>query len=126
MTNVFDYLTAVSFSKEDLFKGNDRAEKEYKSFLVNRSLSYHADALHFANAMNEYSKIPNEWQFYFLLNTLTKKKRYSKWQKQKTSENLEYIMQYYGYSISKAADVVDLFTDEQINIIKQKLEKGGK
>jgi hypothetical protein len=46
--------------------------------------------------------------------------------KPETVEVLETIQEYYGYSIDKARQVLPLFSDAQIDIIKKKLNKGGK
>jgi SOS response regulatory protein OraA/RecX len=71
--------------------------------------------------------IPNEWQFHFLLNSITKKKRFSKWQKkEKASESLLLVQEYFGYSSEKAREALTVLTEEQLNEIKLKLNKGGK
>jgi hypothetical protein len=36
------------------------------------------------------------------------------------------IMQYYDYSKRKAMAVLDILTEEQLTMIKQKFEKGGR
>lgn len=124
--NAFDFLNAINSTKEDLFK-EPNAAKIYQPYLVNRSLSYFHDTIAQANMMNIHSGIPSEWQFHFLLNSITKKKRFSKWtKKDKATESLLLVQEYYGYSSDKAKEALSVLTDEQLSLIKEKLNKGGK
>jgi hypothetical protein len=41
-------------------------------------------------------------------------------------KNIEYVKEYYGYSNEKAKQALEVLTDEQIEIIKTKLIRGGK
>ena len=123
----FDFINAINYSKEDLFKDDPQANKDYDPYIVNRGLSYFHDTIVQANAMNRHSSIPKEWQFRFLLNSITKKKRFSKWaKKDKATESLKLVQEYYGYSSEKAKDALSVLSDEQLNEIKLKLNKGGK
>ena len=95
--------------------------------MVNRGLSYYPDTIMQANLMNRYGDIPRSWQYYFLLNTITKGKRFSKWHKaEKQTESLKLVMEYYGYSPEKARQVMDILTTDQMSIIEKRLNKGGK
>lgn len=124
--NPFDFINAINFTKEDLFKDPESA-KVYQPYLVNRSLSYFHDTVVQANEMNIHSGIPSEWQFQFLLNSVTKKKRFSKWQKKdKATESLLLVQEYYGYSSDKAKEALRVLSDDQLKLIEQKLNKGGK
>jgi flavorubredoxin len=64
-------------------------------------------------------------QFAYLLNSIRPRKRYSKWFKQEKIEKLDIVSEYFGYSKSKAKDIIEILTDDQIKIIKEKLQKGG-
>jgi hypothetical protein len=123
----FDFINAINFSKEDLFKDDPQANKDYEPYIVNRGLSFFHDTVVQANTMNQYASLPNEWQFRFLLNSVTKKKRFSKWaKKDKATESLKLVQEYFGYSSEKAKDALSILSDEQLNEIKEKLNKGGK
>lgn len=129
MSNPFVYVDSVSYSKKNLMRGtaNDElAEKGYKPFLTNRSLSYHQDSILFANEMNMRPTAENKWQYEYLLNTLRKRKRYSKWKKQDPDATVEMIMEYFGYGRSKAEDALRVLTDDQLAMIEVALDKGGK
>jgi hypothetical protein len=122
----FDFINAINQTKENLFE-EPNASKLYQPYLVNRSLSYFHDTIIQANTMNMYSGIPNQWQFAFLLNSIAKKKRFSKWQKKdKATDSLLLVQEYFGYSSDKAKEALSILSDEQLNEIKLKLNKGGK
>ena len=76
--------------------------------------------------MNFRHYIPKKWQFHYLLNSITKKKRFSKWHKLETGDDLTMVMNYYNYSREKAKVALSILSEEQLNMIKQKFEKGGK
>ena len=57
--------------------------------------------------------------------SVRKNKRYSKWLKQESVENLDIIKQYYGYSDTKAKEVMDIITPDDIEYMRNKLNIGG-
>lgn len=125
----FDFIGAVTEKKNTDIIKEPHATKEYKklAFIINRGLAYFYDTVLYANEMNQRSNIPPEWQFSYLLNIITKKKRFSKWEsKLPKSDDLEMVMRYYGYSKRKAITALTVLTDEQLAMIKQKFEKGGR
>lgn len=129
MSNPFVFVDSVSYSKKNLMRGtaNDElAEKGYKPYLTNRSLSYHQDSILFANEMNMRPTAEYKWQYEFLLNSLRKRKRFAKWKKQEPDAAVEMIMEYFGYGRSKAEDALRVLTDEQLAMIEVALDKGGK
>ena len=122
----FDFINAINLTKKNLFE-DPQAEKDYVPFLVNRGLSYFPDTVLYANEMNRNSGIPKDWQFSFFLNTIPKKKRFSKWHKKDAdSEYLTLVKEYFGYSSEKALEALSILSDEQLAMIKEKLYKGGK
>ena len=125
MSNPFDYVNSINISKKDIMH-DDISEKSYPAFMVNRALSYFNDTVLYANEMNVNHHIDNKLQYHFLINIIRKKKRFSKWLKPQEVNNLELIKEYYGYSNEKAKSVLPLFNDEQIELLKQRIYKGGK
>ena len=120
----FDYVKAINYTKSNLIV-DDLTEKEYNPFIVNRALSMGIDTVLQANEMNRSPHLEKRLQFDFLLNSISKRKRFDKWQKAEKSEDLEYVKQCYGYSNAKAKQALDILTDEQISTLKHKLRKGG-
>ena len=121
----FQFVNEITFGKKDVMVDPDM-EKKYVPFMVNRSLSYFTDTVHMANEMNRYHHLDKKLQFQFLLNIVRKKKRFSKWVKPTTDSNVDVIKEYYGYSNEKAIQVLPLLSTSQLNIIKNKVNKGGR
>ena len=119
----FDFLQTINISKTDIFQGN---EKNYNSFVINRSLSYFPDTVAIANEMNRYHQIDEKLQYHFLLNIVRKRKRFSKWVKPEIENHIEMVKEYYGYSNDKARQVLPLLSAEQLKTIKNKVDKGGR
>ena len=125
--NPFDFLNAINITKKDLITEDPLTEKEYPPFMVNRGLSYFPDTVMYANEMNRNSDIPKKWQFQFLINSISKKKRFSKWHKKDAeTESLQLVMEYYGYSSEKAKEAMKILSSDQLAYIKEKLNKGGR
>ena len=123
--NPFEYVNAINSTKKDIMV-DDLAEKAYAPFMVNRSLSYFPDTVLAANEMNRYHQIDHRLQFDFLINIIRKRKRFSKWDKKKIDGDVEVIKEYYGYNEQKALQVLPLLSPEQIELIRKKVNKGGR
>ena len=54
------------------------------------------------------------------------KNRFSKWLKPTEIDNIEIIKEYYGYSNDKAKSVLALFDKESIDVLRQRIYKGGR
>tara|TARA_Y100001972_G_C7389720_1_gene203606 strand:+ start:97 stop:489 length:393 start_codon:yes stop_codon:yes gene_type:complete len=120
------YLTAINYSKEKLLDTDDKDwEKKYPPFIINKCLSYFADTIQYANAMNGLHHTSKHMQFSFLLNSIRRRKRFSKWLKSSKMKNLDIVKQYYGYSNKRAQEALSVLTKKQIDYIKEKLYKGG-
>jgi hypothetical protein len=122
----FDFINAINVTKENLFS-DPQAHKDYAPYLVNRGLSYFPDTILYANEMNQRASIAKDWQFSFFLNTIPKRKRFSKWHKKDAeTQTLALVKEYFGYSSERAREILDILSAEQLNMIKEKLEKGGR
>lgn len=127
-TSPFDYVNSVSSDKNNLMSGTENdvmAEKDYSAWLVNNALSYFPDTILHSNEMNRLHHLDNKMQYYYLLNILRPKKRFSKWAKKTVDSDLDAISSYYGYNKNKARDVLKLLSPDQLEQIKQELDKGG-
>ena len=121
----FDFLNSINMSKKDLME-DPETENQYVPFVVNRSLSYFSDTVALANEMNKYHHLDNRLQYSFLINTIRKRKRFSKWVKPELENNIEKVKEYYGYSMDKARQVMPLLSTDELNIIINKVDKGGR
>jgi len=120
-----DWLNSINYSKKNLIDEDPDVEKKYPSYIINRCMSGHLDAIMYANEMNLYHNLSSKLQYDFLLNILRSKKRFSPWVKKEELKNLDYVKRYYGYSDEKAKQVLPLLSKEQLTFIQEKLERGG-
>lgn len=123
--NPFDYVKNVSFDKVDIMV-DEVEEKSYQPFLVNRALSYHQDSLFFVNEMNVRHSLDSRLQYSFLINTLRKRKRFSKWQKPYESKKIDTVRESYGVSTKIAKEYLELLDDKQYRDLKENMKTGGK
>ena len=123
--NPFDFVNAVTYTKKDIMV-DDVASKGYSAFLTNKSLSYHQDCIMYVNEMNSNSHLDSTLQFHYFLNTLRKRKRFSKWSKPRVLEDMKVIQRYYDCSISKAEEYSQILTAKEIKIMKERMKKGGR
>lgn len=123
--NPFDFINAITQTKENLFL-DPQAKKDYSPFMVNRGLSQYPDTILYANEMNGFYHLDPDLQFQYFINTITKKKRFSKWaKKEKDSKSFLLVKEYFQYSDEKARQALDILTEADLAIIEQKLYKGG-
>ena len=120
-----DWLNSINYSKKNLIDEDPDVEKKYPSYIINRCMSGHLDAIMYANEMNLATHLDKKLQYDFYLNTLRSKKRFAPWIRKEELKNLESIKSYYGYSNEKAKQVLPLLSEEQITFIRKKLDTGG-
>jgi len=119
--NPFELIKSISNTKKDILEN----EKDYNAFMVNRGLSYFPDTVIYANEMNRFHHLDSRLQYHFLINTIRKRNRFSKWNKSIESDNISAIKQYYGYSNEKARDVLPLLSNENLKYIRGRIQHGG-
>tara|TARA_Y100000034_G_C6666037_1_gene292189 strand:- start:176 stop:553 length:378 start_codon:yes stop_codon:yes gene_type:complete len=109
------YLNAINHTKENVLDTDDESvEKEYVPYIINRCLSYFPDTIFYINQMNQMSYIDKKLHFDYLLNSVRKRKRFSKWLKTEKIKEIELIKRHYNYSYQKAKEVLPLLTKENI------------
>ena len=123
-----DYLNAINHTKVSMDKLDDDYEyvlKKYVPFIINKGMSYFPESIIQSNNMNFFCGIDKRMHFDYLQHSVRKRKRFSKWLKKNTSSDLQVIKDYFGYSNSKAYDVLDILTKDDINKMKGELSIGG-
>jgi hypothetical protein len=120
-----DWLNSINYTKQNLIKDSPDLIKSYPAYVINKCLAMHIDTVLYANQMNECYELDHDMQYSFYLNSIRKKKRFSSSIKKSNLDDLEYVKQYYNYSTAKAIQVLNILSKEQLNFIKQKLDKGG-
>ena len=127
MYELKDYLNAINHEKKNLMDTDDEMwEKKYPPFIINKCLAPFPDTIFLVNEMNKYHHLDKKLQFDFLLNSLRTRKRFTPWLKANKSKSLEYVKEYYGYNNEKAKQALSLLTNEQIDLMKKKVCKGGR
>tara|TARA_R100000988_G_C3961596_1_gene146516 strand:+ start:224 stop:598 length:375 start_codon:yes stop_codon:yes gene_type:complete len=121
--NPFDLINSITYKKN--IKLNNDNESHYNPFLTNRSLSQFTDCILLANEMNMRHHTDNKLQYDYLINRIRPRKRFKKWDKKLDNEHIQLIKEYYSCSNDKARVALSLLSEQQLNIIRKKLHKGG-
>ena len=122
-----DYLNSINYTKKSVMESDDPEwEKKYPPYIVNKCMSHHLDTVMYANEMNMHHMIDKKLQYDFFINIVRSRKRFSPWDKKQKMNDLEIVKQYYGYSNEKARQALNILTPDQLNFIRNKLNKGGK
>jgi hypothetical protein len=121
----FDFLNAINDTKINVMV-DDIAEKQYLPYMVNRGLSYFPETAMYANEMNQNYHLDERLQFDYLINSISRKRRFGKWLKPTESEDLLIVKEHYGYSNEKARSALTILSSEQLNELKQRQFKGGR
>ena len=110
-------------------------EHKYNSWRTNSSLSNHRETLHYANMTNMNYHLSEKMQYQYLYHSIRKQTRYGKkktdadkkleTQQKAYNEIITLIQEFYKYNIVRAKEAYKIFSTEQIDIIRKKLEKGG-
>lgn len=120
-----DTIPSILQTKQHILSPDE--EKDYNPFIVNKALSHHMDVLFYANQMNLNPHLDKMLQYDYLFHSVKGYKRpYQKWIKYTEDSNIKYIKEYYGYSSQKAKQILPLLSKQNIDFIKEKLDKGGK
>ena len=121
------FLKSINTTKENVLleDSNGKIEEAYNPFIINKTLSHFPDTIMQSNTMNQFFDLDNKLQYDFLLNSIRKKKRFSRWIKSNIEENVEIVKQYYKVGNEKAVEILSLLNDEQISTIKSELSEGG-
>ena len=122
-----DYLNSINYTKKSVMESDDPEwEKKYPPYIVNKCMSHHLVTVMYANEMNMHHMIDKKLQYDFFINIVRSRIRFSPWDKKQKMNDLEIVKQYYGYSNEKARQALNILTPDQLNFIRNKLNKGGK
>ena len=124
----FDFMNAVSFSKEDLIHNHDNPdliEKQYTPYVVNRGFTNFEDTILHANEMNMRHHLFHDAQFQYYRGALRKRKRFSKWPKVKKSDDLDAIQHVYQCNRTVAKLYLKALSPNDLKQIHNKMVTGG-
>jgi hypothetical protein len=124
----FDFMNAVSFSKEDLIHNNENPnliEKQYTPYMVNRGFTNFEDTILHANEMNMRHHLFPAAQFDYYRGALRKRKRFSKWPKAEKSTDLDTIQHVYNCNRTVAKMYLKALSKEDLQQLHNKMITGG-
>jgi hypothetical protein len=124
----FDFMNAVSFSKEDLIHNNENPnliEKQYTPYMVNRGFTNFEDTILHANEMNMRHHLFPAAQFDYYRGALRKRKRFSKWPKAEKSTDLDTIQHVYSCNRTVAKMYLKALSKEDLQQLHNKMITGG-
>jgi hypothetical protein len=129
-----EILPSLMLTGKDILQDNPKYIDMYKQniFIVNRALSHHIDCLGVAVVLNRVPDISPKSHYQVCLNTLRKRKRdYVKWKGEDDKKladkekKIAVISKFHGYSPRIAREIVDLYSNEQIDKMEKHMEEGG-
>lgn len=120
-SNIFDIVNHLNEKTKFDFD-----VKEYSPWIINKSLSFHNQTIHFANEMNKFSTLDKDIQYKFYLLGIPKGKRFGKWQKKSVApEVIKFISRIYNVNATIAAQYASLMSEEQLQKLNEQNDKGG-
>ena len=127
MSNPFEYVNAINAHKDIIRQSEnaDLSEKLYSPFHVNKALSYFPETILYANEMNIHHILDKKLQNDYYLNTTRAGKRFSKWHKKDENSDIDCVQEYYKVSYIKAVEILKVLTQQQVDLIKTRIIKGG-
>lgn len=127
-TNIFSYIDTIN-KKAGKFPLDDieKFETVYNQFVVNMALMRYIDTIMIIEEVSMMNNLTNLQHFEYLFNTVPQSnKRYGKWHKPEKDEYINLLIIVYKYSYEKAKSVIDLFSIEDLELLKTKyLNYGG-
>ena len=125
MYQLKDYLYSINQSKKNILDDDPDAARKYPAYVVTRCLSSFTDTVLYANEMNKNSHLPPKMQYYFFINSVKPRKRFSPWARKDSIDYLDVVKEYYGYNDDKALQALRILTKDQLDKISYLLRKGG-
>lgn len=119
----FDFVNSINDKRYLMV--SPEVERMYTPFVVNRALMASVDTLPFIQFLNKCPALPHKMQYDYLYHGLRKMKRYGKWAKNEKHEYLDDVIKQYKVSQTKAAEICERLTLDQLKILRAKLNNIG-
>lgn len=117
---------APSILKNKEYISIEEDKNSYNPFIVNRIIAQYLDCILYCNEINFYPNIDKKLHYDYLFHSIKPKNRsFQKWFKYTESDDINTVMQYYNYSSEKAKEALKLLSDDNLNYMREKLQKGG-
>ena len=126
VANPFDYAKSVTHTKESLYTTEHVFNKEYITFMVNRSLSNSPQTVFFAEAMDRCQFLDKKLQYEFYLYGIPKQRGYSKWVKKEESgvplAHIEHLASTLNISMQRAIEMHKIIGSDAV---QEDIDKRG-
>lgn len=127
MVDLFKEIIPSLLQNNDHLLENESEEKDYSPYLVNKAMSQHIDCIFGASLMNLNPHLDPKLQYdFYFYNNKKYRRKFQKWFKSKETAEESLIMEFFNCSRVKSRYYLSVLSPEQIKIIKEKLDKGGK
>lgn len=124
----FKFVEAVSKSKKDLIKDAEipeEMEKKYNPYITNKAFSFYIDTILHSNEMNTKHWVFKDAQFRYYLGGLRPRFRKTEWFKAKKDSDLDNIQQVFQCNRTVAKQYLKVLSKENLQVINNKVSKGG-
>jgi len=118
---LFDYVKNISTENDPV----EETGSEYDAYIINKAFSLYPDTILFSNEMNMRPEIPNSRHYSYLFNSVRKRKRFTPWPKNNSSEDEKLVSKIYKYNQHKTKQVMKLLSEEQLDMLKEMYDEGG-
>lgn len=111
------FLKSINYDKNYLIE-NEEDMSSYVPFLINRSMSYFPDTLWYAVEIAKYGGCTNSLHYIYWLESVKKRKRFSKWYKPKKENMIEIIQKIYKVNRFKATEYMACMNENQLKHVE--------
>lgn len=120
---LFDYLTALNSSKENLMCTDDaEVLKGFDPFMMRRGLAQSKDTLVAAQKLNKFHAITPWMQWSYAFYAIPARKRYDKWSKKSAVDpDVKMLSEYFYVSMEKASEYARFLPKEVLAEIREKM-----
>ena len=117
---LFDYLKAITVTKEDLDFNNEEIRKDYQPFMISRFISMTEVFTQVVNEINKYPDISKETHFRYFFSVLPKRRQFFKYIKKKkdlSQDEKLIIANYFEVGLTDAERYIQMLDEKQIKEI---------
>lgn len=123
---IFDYLNAITETKENLDFNSDEVKKDYSNYMINRFISMAEVYVPIVNEVNKFD-LPKDTHFRYYQSVMPKRKQFFKYLKKKkevTDVETQVIANYFEVGLKDAKRYIEMLDETQTQEILNKFRYG--
>jgi len=131
--NIFEHISGITDKKAPWDILSDLDKKSFTPYIINRWLSMNMDFIEIVNELQRYTigQISPEETYKLYYDILPKQKQFNKYIKGKKADKynqklVEMLSQHFAVSEKEAQDYIDIYTEKDINALRDIIKKYGK